>query len=314
MDEKAVKELAKELRKPEAITQQFFLKPFSTPCTSAEHPELPPFLSVPLMAIPEGWKLEDLKPYLDKFRDKPERRKGRVVLQEAQSFINYVNRAKGADTVLFASSSVFQGDIIAVFDYDPAGSDQSEAGWHDMQAHYPFRTSEAFKIWSAQSGKKLGMKDFAKFMNDRIPDLGVATDENPVKFDLGILNPEYAEPSAILELADGITLNAKKKYSQHQRLSSGEHQIEFAEEHGETTTKAGKTVKVPGFFLLNISVFEEGEKVLIPVRLRYSVGDDNGIGWTFDVWNVTEIFRLTFREEVAKITGQTELPQFFGNP
>ncbi len=314
MDEKAVTALAKEFRKPDILKIGFYATPFSSPIKCPEHPESDNFVSVPVGLVPEGWKLEDMKPLLDKFRDKPERRKGSSSFHTAQSFIDYVNRYKGADTALFATNGAVQGQIRAVFDYHPAGTDQSLAGWKDMTADYTFPTSEAFKIWAGQSGKKMSMKDFALFMNDRIPDLGVATDDRPVAFDLGILDPTYAEPAAILELADGITLNAKKKYSQHQRLNSGEHQIEFAEDHGETTTKAGKTIKVPGFFLLNISVFEEGQKVLIPVRLRYSVGDDNGIGWTFDVWNIVEIFRLTFRDEVSKITSQTTLPQFFGSP
>jgi uncharacterized protein YfdQ (DUF2303 family) len=312
MKESDIEALAKEIKKPVAISQQFFRSPFKTPRQDASRPDVPEFLEVPLLAIPDGYRMQDVKSLIDAFRDVPERRKGSVKLSTAQSFIDFANRNKGEDTVLFASNGLVTGTISAIFDYDPAGDDQTKAGWQEFDASYDFPTSEAFKIWAGKSGKPQTMKDFAFFMNDRIPDLGMASEENQVKFDLGILAPVYAEPAAILELADGITLNAKKKYSQHQRLSSGEHQIEFAEEHGDTTTRTGKTIKVPEFFLLNISVFEEGPKMLIPVRLRYGVDDSNGVSWTFTVWNVVQIFNQAFREEVAAITDATEIPLFFG--
>lgn len=314
MDEKAINALATQLRKPEVITQQFFKKPFQTACKDPAHPELPEFLSVPLLAVPDGFKMVDVKPLVDAFRDTPERRQGDNTLDTAQAFIDFVNRYKGADTVLFAKAGQAEGKISAKFDYHPAGTDQEKAGWQKFSAHYNFPTSEAFKIWAKHSGHTKSMKEFSSFLSDRIPDLGEASTENPVTFDLGILDPQYALPGAILELADGLSINAKKKYSQHQRLQSGEHQVEFAEEHEGATNKAGKTIKVPEFFLLNISVFEEGPKVLIPVRLRYSIDNNNGIDWKFDVWNVVQIFNKAFRDEVAKITSQTTLPQFFGNP
>ena len=313
MDKLAMDTLARELRKPFSMTQDFFLKPFKVENKSKENPNLAPFHSVPLMALPEGWKLENLKPFLDKFRDKPERRAGKIGLQTAQSLIDFANRNKGDDTVLFASAGTIEAKITAIFDFTPAGTDQEKEGWKGFEASYNFPTSEAFKAWAGKSGRRMQMKEFGEFLSDRAPELGLETETLKVKFDLGILSPTYATPGAVIELAEGISINAKRRYGQHQRLNSGEHKIEFSEEHGDTTNRSGKTVTVPQFFLIHIQVFEEGPYMLIPVRLKYSVDDENKIGWTFDVWNVVKIFETAFREEVGKINTATNLPQFFGS-
>ena len=93
-------------------------------------------VGVPLAVVPKYSELQSLKPYFDEYRVKPERRKGTVYLEQ-ESFVQYVNRYKNSDTtVLFVMKQWYarKWTLTCVFNYAPAGADDSMTGFGDFRA------------------------------------------------------------------------------------------------------------------------------------------------------------------------------------
>lgn len=299
-----------EVKKPAFVPLSFIDRPFDHKVkdkdTGIET------IGFPVAAVPTGWALQSLKEMANQWRTKPERKIGNVTLQKEQSFVDFTLRNKNPDTsVLFASAN-FNSDppsasIKAVFDYHPGSPDIEKTENCGYAAIYNFPVSRQFKEWVAFSGKGMTQKDFSDFLNNKIPDLGAA--DLTVPFDLGQLKPTYADPAQIFELSYGLSVNAKKKYYQHNKFMSGESDLQFTEEHEGV---GGAPLKVPGWFIVNIPVLDGGSVYALPVRLRYAIVDER-LQWTYDIWNAKEIFDMAFKGACDSIEAETELALFYGS-
>ncbi len=305
------KDLIAELRKPSLLPITVIDQPFVNKMKDPAGGDLKA-IGIPVGLIPHGFDVKSLKPLFEEWRTKPERKKGTVTLKSEQSFIDFVNRYKNAETtVIFAEAQLEDGDlsasIKAVFDYHPSSGDIEKAENAGFQALYDFPISKEFKSWYGESGNQLSQRDLTNFLNDNIADLAAA--DWPCGFDMSVLSPTYAEPAQIFELSYGLEINAKKKYYQHQKFMTGESNVQFTEEHEGAP---GQPLKVPGWFKLQIPVFEGGATAIIPVRLRYAILDDR-LHWTFDLWNPKVIFTNAFRLACANIQSRTSTELFNGH-
>ena len=152
-----------------------------------------------IVALPSGMRLESVKPLLDAYRTRPERRKGKATLYDAASFIAHVVRFADPDSAVFAvppkigpdGRMAQQPSLTAVLDYheavNPTGGDPTNASgtpgpsaagrkealprFGEHRAVYEFPLSEPWLKWLGKNGVLMSQAEFAAFIEDRIADV-----------------------------------------------------------------------------------------------------------------------------------------------
>lgn len=243
----------------------------------------------------------------DHYRDHPKRKTGTAKAQTFESFCALTNRHKTPDSAIFADMDWQAPSLTAVIDYHQNRSGGTAAnGKHRI--HYPFPLSEEWKKWMEMNGQPMKQQDFAWFLEDRILEVSSPTDEDRAYEDQ--FGTRIALASQLIELSRGLNIKVDSTVKNAQTLQTGETSIQFEETH---TDAAGQPLKVPGLFMLYISPFFMGDKVRIPVRLRYRVGGGKII-WFYDIYRpdlfITEFVRAT----LAEARRQVDLPIFEGTP
>lgn len=118
-----------------------------------------------LAVLPEGRRIENLKPFLDELRDAPRRIEASVQATTIQSLIDYVNRFKSADSAVFADDGQ-KPSLTAILDFHGQG----EAAHPRFGAHrvrYDFPLSDQVLAWAGISGKPLNHAEMASFLGER---------------------------------------------------------------------------------------------------------------------------------------------------
>ncbi|MGE4078916.1 MAG: DUF2303 family protein [Reyranella sp.] len=134
-----------------------------------------------------------------------------------------------------------------------------DRGTCDHRAVYDCPASEEWKIWTAFNGKARAQPEFARFLEDNLPDV-------------------IAPPSADM-LRIAMTLQVKKdvNFESDLRLDNGQAQLRY-EETIRGTTRNGDLV-IPDQFTISIPVFEGTPRVPIQARLRYRLADQKLSMW-----------------------------------
>jgi hypothetical protein len=125
----------------ETNNQQPIVFPISFIEQPFAHPKKDPYgsdaaaVGVPLACVPDGYTLQSLKPYLDEYRHRPERRTGTVKLA-LNSFVQYVDRYKNDETSVLFVRRTWLGKyrMTVIFNYFPAGPDEDLTGFSDFRA------------------------------------------------------------------------------------------------------------------------------------------------------------------------------------
>jgi len=264
-----------------------------------------------VLLVPKGMDMKSIKPLLDEYRKKPERRKETVNLDRLYSFVDVTNRFKSENSVVFAKGSVTQNSITAslttIFDYHPKNSNVEDADNCDHKAHYSFPVSKEMNFWLTNNAEPMDQIDFALLLEERICEMAVANDEDISA--IANLKPKFAEPLEIKELADSLEIYSEETFQQSNKISSGEREVKFTAQHNGAD---GKPISVPDFFMLNIPIFEGEDAVRIAVRLRYRKQGERII-WFYDLYRVDQVFDVAFSMAIEKVESQTELPLFLGS-
>ena len=91
-------------------------------------------VGIPLAVVHKDAQLVDLKPYFDKYRTRPEVRKGNVLLTQPASFVQFINRYKSTEsTVIFVEMNTEQSRIVCIFNYHPISTDITDTGAADFR-------------------------------------------------------------------------------------------------------------------------------------------------------------------------------------
>lgn len=273
---------------------------------------------VGFLVVPRGMDVKSVKPLLDEYREVPERKTGVTTLTSLDAFCAFVNRQRTSDSIVFMDDTNAAEPVLrAVFNphkaeavskpEDGIGPDNGDHG-----AIYKFPLSEEWKAWTA-IGKAdfISQVRFAAFLEDRIGDVSApdAVFDN-VKDYAEKLGFSLASPAKLLELSRGLAVTVNAKVVQVLNLSTGEGQVTFAEEHGDSK---GAPLKFPGAFGINIPVFRLGGAFNVPVRLRYRRGD-TAIVWSLAPQWLDKVFELALEDATLKVQKACELPVFRGAP
>lgn len=265
--------------------------------------------SVPVAVSHEQYpKLIDVSHFLEAYRTRPERKAGIARALTLASFIDLVNRHKTADSVIFADTTWTKPSFTAVIDYHQNAS-AGDPAFGKHRIGYAFPLSEEWQAWVATNGKAMSQRDFAAFLEDRIADLSSPTDfeRNNLERDFGTT---LATPAELIRLSRGLQVNVDAKVKRAVNLQTGESEISFEETHKDAD---GKPIKVPGLFVLSIAPFFMGDKVRVPVRLRYRVAGEN-IAWFYQIYRPDQSVTERVRTDLGLAEAGTALPAFEGTP
>lgn len=205
--------------------------------------------------IPKGYELKSLEEFLAC----PLRVREEVALQDTDSFVAYVNAFKVPETtrILF---DIDTERFAAVLDYhEAADGDVLHPSWCDHVATFMPRKSEEWKAWIASNRKEMAQVQFARFIEDNMPDV--------------------KEPNSAEFLQIALTFEAKKsvEFSSGVRLASGQIQFQYDEIVRGAAQKG--TMEVPEHFVLGIPIHTNGPAYRIPVRLHWRLDGSKLLFW-----------------------------------
>lgn len=255
----------------------------------------------------------------DEYRQRPKVYTGTATATRIESFIAHVNRFKDSQSALFAWDDMNAPSLRAVLDYNEDRNDHNipdygpRFGYHNT--HFDFPLSDEWKQWKGKNGVKMGLVDFAEFIEDRFIDVEQVTDVTALNGDIQKLvgtigASSLASPSALIELSRGLKVHTKDEVTNAVNVASGEGEVQFKTEH---TDKYGNKLSIPSLFVLNIPVFARGDVYRIAARLRYRVKEGALTFW-YELWGIDRVFELAFTDVCNLAQEQTGLPLFFGTP
>lgn len=295
----------------EAMEQYHDVKPVELKASSGE-----PVGSV--LAVPSGLQLKSLKPFLDEYLPRPERRRGLAKLLALDSLIAHANRFKTRHSAAFVND----GDppyLSVVYDYHQ-GNERDDEGaillgepdWCVHRAHYAFPLSDEWKAWRGAT-EAMTQAEFAAFIEDRIADVVDPSNATTRVTDYAqTLGLTLASPSQLMAISRSLAIRIESKAAQAVNLSTGETQIVYEEEHKD----AGYgPLKVPGAVAIAIPVFRNGAPYSIGVRLRYRLDpNQRKILWWVSLHNTERILAHAVNEACTKFCDDTAIPLYYGAP
>lgn len=240
---------------------------------------------IPVIVVPEGYKVEDIERYLDF----PARARGAIKAETPDAFIAYFNRfADEAVGMVFARSEDFR--VVGIIDWHMPGD---QPGFAEHRVTYEAPRSDEWKIWTAMNGTAMPQADFSRFLEDNLKD---------------IREPDGAD---VLEVARQMEVKKNVEFASAERLSDGQREFTYNEQV-EGSTRRGQ-LKIPEEFKLGIPVFIDGPAYEVTARLRYRISGGQLSLW-YDLFRPHEIERDAFGEVVKKIDDGISVDVLMGMP
>ena len=252
---------------------------------------LQPTGAVPMLVIPADQKVESLEHLFP-----PARIKRQVALLEATSFIEYVNRFKTADTLIFANVSETGAKFTAMLDYHGAAPELKPAYCSHIAEFTAIETPE-WKIWKAANRIPMDQVKFATFLED-----------NAALF----VEPTGAD---LLELVRSLHGHRNARFNTALRLDNGAYSVSFDEEivvKGTSSTKSGE-FELPPTIKAGMAVFQGADAYEVPARLK-SRCEDRKLSLFFETIAMHTIVRESILLLVKQISDGTKIIPMLGNP
>lgn len=225
--------------------------------------------------IPDGYKLQDIT---DPNRLHP-RPRGKVLLDDRASLVNYIKRHMTGDSTIFADYDA--GTITARF---------GQSGAREHTAELRLLPSEEFTRWNEMQGKMHAQAEFALFLEENASDIW------------------QPEPAIMLELARDLEGVSGQSFKSRTRLTDGSHGFKF-----ETENKIVSEVQAPEEFCLSIPVYHGEEPEILTAKFRWRPSAQ-ALMMGF-VWHRVEYMRRArFTQIAAAAAEETGLPWVAGRP
>lgn len=248
-----------------------------------------------------------LKDEIERYRLFPARKTGTAKALTLDSFIGLVSRHATEDTAIFANSDWKKPGLLAVIDYHVVDSTQAANLKHRVT--YEFPLSEPWKTWVGQNGEFMDQAEFAAFIEDNIADLS-SPEIGEINDYESRFGTKIATPAELIQLSRGLQVFAATNVKNAVTLQSGEGSIVFEEEHRDA---AGNKLIVPGLFILNVEPFFMGDRIRVPVRLRYRLSG-GALKWMFQIYRPDIAVTDRVRTDLDIVRRETTLPVFEGFP
>lgn len=250
---------------------------------------------MPLVLLPDGFKVEDLERMLPA----PTRKKGVTILNDVESFIAVVNDQKGDNTRLF--STINPPSFTAVFNYTAAAP-----GWGDHVAKYNAPLAPEWITWTGQDKRAVGQVELAQFIEDNLVDV-IAIEPIPES-----RHPGSPDGATLLSVCRSLEAKKKVDFQSSVRLADGSTEFTYNEDVQGSAQKG--TLLVPEQFTIAVPVFENGDKWRVDVRLRYRLADGGRLTMWIELIRPHKVIEAAVTEMRVKIAQATELAILNGKP
>ena len=232
----------------------------------------------PFMIVPAGCKAEDLSAFYPMPRILQ-----RVELQDAGSFIAYVNRFKSEETLIFAQLKPNTARFFAALDYHTKAPELVPA-YIQHRAVYETQQTPEFTTWLAANRKAMTQVEFATFLEDN--------------------SKLFIEPAGadLLEMVQSLFGKQDVRFSSAVRLQSGGNRLHFDEDvvlNGTNSTRGGD-VELPKTLRALLPVFQGSASYVVEARLKYRIESRKLTLW-FETIGLHEIIRHAIMGIVAEI-------------
>jgi len=214
-----------------------------------------------------------------------------LILQTEASLIDYVDRFKRPETVLFADIAV--SAIVAAIDFH-AGTQQDggeKAGRVDHKASLQLPFSVEWKRWTEIDGELMGQLEFARFLEENAADI------------------EAPDAGDVLEACRDLQAKRKVNFTKAVRTASDNETFEYTDETS-AQTKGG--VEIPTRFLLRIPVYFGGGTHELGAFLRWRLDEDKGLLLGIRLHNPEHVRQAVFKGIVDQVSRLTERAAYFG--
>lgn len=234
--------------------------------------------------LPNGFTRQQITP-VNEVLPKPAFIDQAVNIDQAQSLIDYVNRFKTADTVVFADLE--EMEIAAIIDYHKASS--AAPGLVEHAAVLKVTHSSEWDTWSKISGRMYEQKAFARMIDVNSDDI-----TQPAAADL-------LEKVLDLEMATTVMV-ARKLESSGSSRGSG------------SVAKTTTGTVLPPFFVLSIPVFTGEPKVDIrAMTLDNQDGNTGKISLGLELVRTRLIMETELARIARNIASATSVPVMAGS-
>lgn len=234
--------------------------------------------------VPDGFRKDDVTDPHGLQPKKPIYIKQAVTVQTVDSLVEYVNKFKTSDTMLFAD--IAANRIIAHIDYHRADGAEHVAHSASMQ----LRFSEEWDAWKKIDDQLMKQLDFARFIEENSTDIAAPS------------GAELLEISRDLQAVRGV--NFKRAV----RTNTDHENFEFAE---NTEMRSKNGVEVPTKFELSIPVYFGERNVPLQAFLRWNlVGEILALG--VKLHRAEHVRQAMFKEIVLAAADRTHTAAVYG--
>lgn len=246
------------------------------------------------LIVPSGFSEKEISDAYGLKLAKPKYIKQTVTIETADSLVDYVNRFKGADTMLFAEIS--SNRIVALIDYhtssEDAGGDPDMQGSHvahRAKLELPF--SEEWVLWNKIGGNLMGQLEFARFLEENAADVRA---------------PDAGE---LLDACRDLQIRRKVNFTKAVRTSSDNENFEYSEE--TNATKKGD-LELPTKFKLGMPVYFGDAEVEVYAFLRWKIDEGGSLKLGIQLHRVEHVRQAVFKKIVLDVADRTKCPAVFG--
>jgi uncharacterized protein YfdQ (DUF2303 family) len=243
----------------------------------------------PYVIVPEGFRTEVIA---DVFPN-PGRASGTVRLRDASSFIQYFNRQKRQESLIYASLDPAR--ILGVIDDHRAFAgledEHDGANWRAYRVEFPVPASREWKTWTSADRKPMSQLELAELIEDNLPD---------------IVSPDG---STMLSVALNFEASKEGNFVSAARLQDGSTNFVWKEDVNAT----GNKIAMPSQITLSIPVFENGAPYAIDARIKDRIKDGVLKIW-YELIRPHKVLEVAFRAIWAQIEEQTSTKILLGTP
>lgn len=234
---------------------------------------------------------------LDRNLARPRRKTGRVVVEDAASFVHYFKKHSDSSSEVFVD--VEAGRVTAVLDaHEPTPDEDLDrdesARWGEHQLVLLMHQTDAWRRWTDLDRQLVKQQQFAEFIDDNRAD---------------IRKPSAAD---MLELVQYFQAIQKVTFQSATVLANGDRRLTYVE---ETDAGAGarQQIEVPSVLELGIAPFDDSEPYAVSARFRYRI--QNGslyMGVLLD--NADDVRRDAVKQVVTKLQEELGVIIMRGTP
>lgn len=240
----------------------------------------------------------------------PRRIKQTVNLTDSGSFIDYVNRFKSGDTLIFAKVDETSATLTAVMDYHkPTGANPDYC--HHRATFTTLPTPE-WVAWMKANRQPMDQVTFANWIEDNL------TMFVQPKLDNGEPDKSYPSGAQLLELVQTLHGHQNARFNTSLRLQTGAYSVNYEEDVDVKGQVGGGAIELPKQIMGGFAIFQGGDAFQVPARMKVRVTERKMMLW-FETIGVPQLIRdnLIGDEEhpgiVRQIATKTEIMPLLGS-